>query len=165
MNRCSAWILAAVAAVLFTLPGVAQALAPAAVPGPLAALFHAGGAVPAGLGLRQGRLRPCSAPDHCVREDWPLADPAAALAELVPVVAALSGTRIERQVGEPAPTYLHASAESRIFGFIDDLELAVDPAAGVLQVRSESRLGDSDLGVNQRRVDRLHQALRQVQPR
>ena len=56
-------------------------------------------------------------------------------------------------------SYLHATTTSRLFGFVDDLELQALPAAGVLQARSSSRLGDSDLGVNARRLAALRQAL------
>ena len=129
-----------------------------------ASLLHLAGPVPESLGLRGGQLAPCLSPAHCVREDWPCADPLAALEQLRPVVAALDGARVEadrpgsaQSAGPPA--YLHATAESRLFGFIDDLELAADPQGGVLQVRSASRLGDSDLGVNRRRVEQLRAAL------
>ncbi|WP_315856618.1 DUF1499 domain-containing protein [Synechococcus sp. EJ6-Ellesmere] len=50
---------------------------------------------------------------------------------------------------------MHATAESRLFGFVDDLELALDASGTGLQARSESRLGDSDLGVNARRLEGL----------
>ena len=129
-----------------------------------ASLLHLGGPVPESLGLRGGQLAPCLSPAHCVREDWPSADPVAALERLRPEVAALSGVRIEADRPGSAQSagasgYLHATVESRLFGFIDDLELAADPQRGVLEIRSESRLGDSDLGVNRRRVERLRAAL------
>ena len=51
--------------------------------------------------------------------------------------------------------YIHAEASSALFGFVDDLELLAVPATGMIQSRSISRLGDSDLGVNAARLDRL----------
>ena len=54
---------------------------------------------------------------------------------------------------------LHATASSALFGFVDDLELYADQARGQLQARSVSRSGDSDLGVNGRRLASLNQAL------
>ena len=116
------------------------ALQPAAA---AAALFHLVGPVPVEL----------------VRKDWPLADPLDGLRQLVPVLKATPGIRVERFEEEPEAAYLHATAESRLFGFIDDLELAADARSGVLQVRSASRLGDSDLGVNRARLESLKQAL------
>jgi uncharacterized protein (DUF1499 family) len=115
------------------------------------ALFHLVGPVPADLGVSQGALAPCSSPAHCARADWTVADPEAALAALVPVVAATP--RIE--VVEQRSGYLHATASSALFGFVDDLELYADTAHGLLQARSVSRLGDSDLGVNASRLAAL----------
>lgn len=55
--------------------------------------------------------------------------------------------------------YLHAECRSRI-GFIDDLELLSDPETGVIDIRSASRSGYYDLGVNRRRVSLLGQQLK-----
>ena len=60
---------------------------------------------------------------------------------------------------EQTASYIHATATSRLFGFVDDLELYADQAGGRLQARSSSRLGDSDLGVNGRRLDQIGAAL------
>lgn len=116
-----------------------------------ASLLHLEGPVPQELGVHDGSLSPCGAPAHCARVDWPLADPAAALGALVPVLEATEGVGIVDREGP----YLHATATSRLFGFVDDLELLALPATGVLQARSSSRLGDSDLGVNARRLAAL----------
>ncbi|EAQ76513.1 MULTISPECIES: DUF1499 domain-containing protein [unclassified Synechococcus] len=125
-------------------PGAAQA-----------SLLHFSGAPPADLGLHDGRLRPCPSPAHCARQDWPLANPAAALQQLALELETTPGVQIEARVGSPQLSYLHATAESRLFGFVDDLELALDASGTGLQARSESRLGDSDLGVNARRLEGL----------
>ncbi len=55
--------------------------------------------------------------------------------------------------------YLHAEARSRLLRFVDDLEIAIDPEQGLLGVRSASRLGYSDRGVNRLRVERLRRIL------
>ncbi|WP_398325186.1 DUF1499 domain-containing protein [Vulcanococcus sp.] len=119
------------------------------------ALFHLVGPVPADLGVHNGALSPCPSPAHCARADWSVADPAAALAALVPVIKATP----RMEVLEQGDGYLHATATSALFGFVDDLELYADPSGGVLQARSVSRLGDSDLGVNAQRLAALHQQL------
>jgi uncharacterized protein (DUF1499 family) len=80
------------------------------------------------------------------REGWSL---------LRGVVESLPRTRIV----ESDERYLHAEARSRILGFVDDLELLLD-ADGVAQVRSASRLGYSDLGVNRARVEEIRAELR-----
>ncbi|MBD2719637.1 DUF1499 domain-containing protein [Synechococcus sp. FACHB-909] len=120
-----------------------------------ASLLHLEGPVPEDLGLHGGSLSPCAAPAHCARADWPIADPEAALSALVPILETTEGVRILERDGR----YLHATATSRLFGFVDDLELYAQPAAGILQARSISRLGDSDLGVNGRRLAALRQEL------
>ena len=119
------------------------------------ALFHLVGPVPADLGVHNGALSPCPSPAHCARADWSVADPAAALAALVPVIEATPRT----EVLEQGDGYLHATATSALFGFVDDLELYADSSGGVLQARSVSRLGDSDLGVNAQRLAALRQQL------
>jgi uncharacterized protein (DUF1499 family) len=55
-------------------------------------------------------------------------------------------------------TYLHAVFTSRVFGFPDDLEVAIIPNEFV-QLRSVSRLGSSDFGVNSRRVEDIVRSL------
>ncbi|MCK5545059.1 MAG: DUF1499 domain-containing protein [Desulfobulbaceae bacterium] len=55
--------------------------------------------------------------------------------------------------------YLHAESRSLIFRFVDDLELLLNPASGVVAVRSASRKGYSDFGVNRRRVEELREKL------
>ena len=54
--------------------------------------------------------------------------------------------------------YLHAEFTSRLFRFVDDVECLVDPAGQVIHVRSASRVGHSDFGVNRRRVEALRAA-------
>lgn len=55
--------------------------------------------------------------------------------------------------------YLRAEAASRVFGFIDDVEFALDPDANLIHVRSASRIGYSDLGVNRDRIERIRMLL------
>jgi uncharacterized protein (DUF1499 family) len=120
-------------------------------------LFHLIGPVPTELGVGQAGLAPCPSPAHCARVDWPVADPEAALALVLPVLEGLPRVTVE----ERGPAYVHATASSALFGFVDDVELYADAAGGVLQARSASRLGDSDLGVNGRRLGTLARALSQ----
>lgn len=144
------WLVRLVAVPVLVLLLGLMPTAPAA-----AALLHLEGPVPADLGLRAGRLSACAAPAHCSRAEWPAADPKAALEALLPAVLGLDGVSLVETGGD----YLHATVTSRIFGFVDDLELHADPERQVLEARSLSRLGDSDLGVNARRLETLHRAL------
>ena len=55
--------------------------------------------------------------------------------------------------------YLHAECGSMLLGFIDDFELLLDRAADLIHVRSASRLGRRDFGVNRARVESLRAQL------
>ena len=57
------------------------------------------------------------------------------------------------------PDYLYAEFRSKLMGFVDDVEFLVDPASGVVQVRSASRLGRRDFGVNRDRIEALRSIL------
>jgi uncharacterized protein (DUF1499 family) len=120
-----------------------------------ASLLHLAGPMPADLGVQQNHLAPCGSPAHCAKARWPLAKEGTSLEQLVPLILGLEGV----EVVDTRAGYLHATASSRLFGFVDDLEIHTLPASQELEVRSASRLGDSDLGVNARRLERLHQAL------
>lgn len=145
-GRLIGWASVSIVVVLLAL----MPAAPAA-----AALLHLEGPVPADLGLRSGRLSACASPAHCSRAEWPVDDPKAALEALLPAVLGLDGVTSVETAGD----YLHATVTSRIFGFVDDLELHADRERRVVEARSLSRLGDSDLGVNARRLETLHRAL------
>ncbi len=70
-------------------------------------------------------------------------------------VLSLPRTQIVAESGE----YLHAECSSAVFGFVDDLELQLRPQSGLIAVRSASRLGYRDFGVNRKRVEKLRAAL------
>jgi len=53
-------------------------------------------------------------------------------------------------------TYLHVECKSAMMGFVDDVEFYF-PQEKVIHVRSASRLGYSDLGVNRKRVEQLRE--------
>jgi uncharacterized protein (DUF1499 family) len=59
---------------------------------------------------------------------------------------------------EDRPGYLHAESHSRIFRFVDDLEL-LRGAGDRVDVRSASRVGYGDWGVNKARIQALRDAL------
>lgn len=115
--------------------------------------------------LSQGKLSPCPSSPNCVCSQdtdaehqisaFPLLGPAdTAIARLEVVLAHQPRTKIV----ESSPTYLRAECRSRLFRFVDDVEFLVNAPAGVIEVRSASRVGHSDLGVNRRRVEALRAA-------
>jgi uncharacterized protein (DUF1499 family) len=117
---------------------------------------------PANLGAKDGRLAACPASPNCVSSQAgderhriaPLAfigDPDAAFARLKQVLARRKDTTvIEEQAG-----YLRV--ELRTTFFVDDGEFLLDPERAVIQVRSASRLGYSDLGKNHSRMEEIRE--------
>ena len=51
--------------------------------------------------------------------------------------------------------YLYAEFTSAIMGYVDDVEFFANPDKGIIEVRSASRLGESDLGVNRQRIEAI----------
>lgn len=107
-------------------------------------------------------LAPCPRTPNCVSTEAddaehamptvPFTDaPDAAQARARAALLAEPRTRI---VAERAG-YLKAEARSRIFRFVDDVELVIDAEAHVFRFRSASRVGRSDLGVNRARMTRV----------
>lgn len=129
------------------------------------------GSPPGDLGVRDGRLKPPSDrpnsvssqaglhPDHPRSREAaiaPLAVPAGssaeqAMARVRRAVEALPGARVVQAQGD----YLYAVFETPLMGFQDDVEFWFDPAARVVQVRSASRVGFSDRGLNRHRVEAI----------
>ena len=129
-------------------------------------LFSCAGKRPTRLGVEAARLAPCPASPNCVSSD--AADSThsiAAFALAIPFreawlavrgsVESLPRTKIIFETSD----YLHAECTSAFFGFVDDLELHLRTAERVIAVRSASRLGYSDLGVNRRRIEGLRALL------
>jgi uncharacterized protein (DUF1499 family) len=73
-----------------------------------------------------------------------------AKAALSAVIAAMPGTRIEHD----APDYIHAVFVTPTMHYHDDVELLIRPD-GVIDVRSISRFGYGDQGVNRKRVEEI----------
>ncbi len=113
------------------------------------------------------RLAPCPDSPNCVSSD--AADPAHYAAPFTIILPAREAWPLVRDAVKAIPrteitgqtdTYLHAECRSMVFRFVDDLELELRAGEGIIAVRSASRKGYSDFGVNRRRVERLREALR-----
>lgn len=132
----------------------------------VAALFSFSGTRPTNLGIDAGQLSACPATPNCVSSQNsdaahaidPLgydSTPEAAFSKLKAVIQASPRTQIITE----SDRYLYAEFTSAIMGFVDDVEFYLDPDAQVIQVRSASRLGESDLGVNRQRIEAIRSAL------
>ena len=60
------------------------------------------------------------------------------------------------------PNYLYAEFTTRLMGYVDDTEFYLDEKAGVVHVRSASRLGIRDFGVNRERIESIRAKLAQT---
>jgi uncharacterized protein (DUF1499 family) len=127
------------------------------------------GKTPENLGVRDGRLkRPSMTPNsvssqahlhagHPMRDEAQIAplpaegDATASMARLRRVVESMAGATVVEQ----RPDYLYVQFESRVMRFVDDAEFWFDPVAGAIQVRSASRIGRKDLGVNRARIESI----------
>jgi len=117
---------------------------------------------PANLGTHDGKLAPCPSSPNCVSSQSP--DDAHRIAPLTYSGWAADAMKKLTSIVQTFPrtsvitvsnSYLHAEFTSAIFRFVDDLEFLVDDTAKVIHVRSASRLGTSDLGVNRKRVEQI----------
>lgn len=117
-------------------------------------------------GIVNGRLAPCPATPNCVSsltedqtqlvEPFKLSGDSTAIREkLKAALNRLGGAHVVKE----ETNYLHAVASTAFFRFRDDVELLIDPANGVVHIRSASRLGVSDLGANRKRVEKLRRLL------
>jgi uncharacterized protein (DUF1499 family) len=148
----------------------------------VAARFGAfSGRAPDNLGVRDGKLKPPARTPNSVTSQadlWPDAsqrasaaiaplpmvktgaeggagDAKATIAKLAQIVESLPGAKIV----ERRDDYLYAQFTTALMRFVDDVEFWVDPAAGVVQVRSASRVGRKDLGVNRARIESIRERL------
>jgi len=125
-------------------------------------LFSCSGNRPDNLGITNEELAACPSSPNCVSSDasdelhqisaLELAKPPEEAWKVVrALVLKLPRTRI---VNEKAG-YMHAECQTAVMGFVDDLELHLREADGVIAMRSASRLGYSDFGVNRKRLEGL----------
>ena len=119
---------------------------------------------PDNLGVKDGRLAPPKTTPNCVSSQAapsdaehyiaPIPFKGDAVAAMVAVRGAVEGMRdatVVRQEGG----YLYAEYRSKLMRFVDDVEFFHDDNAGLIHVRSASRLGRRDFGVNRARVEAI----------
>lgn len=117
------------------------------------------------LGMEQGHLKECGTKPNCVSSSAEngseyyiepfRADNIEGLWDDLNILLPEMGFEIV--TGDSR--YLHATATTRIFGFVDDMEFLLDRENGVIEVRSLSRVGYSDLGANRKRIESIRDRL------
>jgi len=122
---------------------------------------------PMAPGHKDGRLTPCPESPNCVSsqnenearyvEPFKVSgDSGNALDRLTKMLSRLKRAKIVEQTED----YLHVEFKVALFGFIDDVEFLLDAKQGVIHLRSASRSGYWDFGLNRRRIKSLRQKWR-----
>lgn len=120
------------------------------------------GVRPTDLGVKDGRLAPCPStpncvssqsrdPEHAVEPLSYMASAPRAMADLKKVILGMKRSKIV----EERDFYLRVEFTSALWRFVDDVEFYFDEGTQVIEVRSASRLGKSDFGVNRKRVEEI----------
>ncbi len=120
------------------------------------------GGKPAAIGIKENKLHPCPDSPNCVssfEKDEkhgiaPLAftdSPAEAMTRLKKIIWNKPRTSIITENEK----YIHVTFTSMFFRFVDDVEFLMDSQNKIIHVRSASRKGYSDLGVNRKRIEEI----------
>lgn len=128
------------------------------------------GTKPTNIGIESGKLTPCPTSPNCVSSQSQDAEhkidpltykssPQEAMANLKTTIENMEKTKIITETDN----YLYAEFTSKLMGFVDDVEFFLDESANVIQIRSASRLGESDLGVNRQRIETIRGKLNELQ--
>ena len=119
---------------------------------------------PTNLGVKDGRLAPCKRTPNCVSSQADAQDRShyiaplsfrGSMAELRRAVESMPRATVITADGK----YLYAEYRTRLLRYVDDLELFYDERAGLVHVRSASRLGRRDFGVNRERIEKLRELI------
>lgn len=131
-----------------------------------AAIFHFEGSIPDNLGIKDGFLASCPTSPNCVVSQnadethyiEPITyqgDRQTAKEIFLKVLSVVPDTIII----ENTDNYIRTESRSKIMGFVDDAEFYFPDDKKVIEMRSASRLGESDLGVNRRRLEQIRLAM------
>lgn len=132
----------------------------------IASIFSFSGNRPTNLGINQGQFAPCPTSPNCVSsqsldaqhqiEPFSYQDsPETAFEQLEKLLKNTENAKIITD----EPNYIYAEFTSDLMGFVDDVEFYLDQENSLIQVRSASRLGESDLGVNRQRIETIRAQL------
>ena len=125
-------------------------------------LSNCSGSQPEDSGCTEGKLSPCPDSPNCVSSQssdkshyiQPLTYKAT-LTEARKALLSVVGEWPNSEMIEMTGHYVHAEFTSRFFRFVDDVEFCIDDDLKIIHVRSSSRVGYFDFGVNRRRIERI----------
>ncbi len=96
-------------------------------------------------------LTDCKLKTNCIFQTWKIDDSDKAFIEIIQILENTPRLKIINK----EKNYIHAIATSRMLKFIDDIEIQNLNQDNIFQIKSSSRSGIYDLGVNKRRVQTL----------
>ena len=110
--------------------------------------------------LVHGKLQPCPDSPNCVSSETNNDDNIAPIIYTTPSADAWQNIKIciielGGEIVVEKPFYLWATFSSKVFRFVDDVELRLETAQNTIHIRSASRVGYSDFGVNNKRVEEI----------
>lgn len=128
------------------------------------------GSRPNDLGIKDGKLNPCPNKPNCVNSQASSEDREHSIqpisyigsrtdeeSRIKSVVASMPRTRlIKEETG-----YLYFEFTSLLMRYVDDVEFYLDDTTKLIHIRSASRLGHSDLGVNRKRMEAIRKGLQE----
>jgi uncharacterized protein (DUF1499 family) len=133
------------------------------------------GKAPQDLGVKDGKLKRPSRTENSVTSQaalWPehpmqtyasiapfkaTGDGSAEMAKIAEILKTMPRTVIVKQ----EPGYIYAQNTTALLKFTDDIEFALDAGKGIIDVRSSSRIGRKDFGVNRARVESIRKSVGQ----
>ena len=104
---------------------------------------------------QQSSLSQCAVDTNCIFVEWSFSNVKEPHKKVIEIARNLPRTQTIDQTDK----YWHGVVRSLIFRFPDDLEILQVPTKDIIQIRSSSRVGISDLGVNKKRIDNLYSEL------
>lgn len=120
------------------------------------------GKVPEKRGVHQGNLLPCSSKPNCVStapgDTKHFISPieyTSSREQAIDEVENFLQKQEKFRIKENDAGYFWVECSSSLFGFVDDLEIYFPADTKRVFIRSASRLGYSDLGVNRKRVEQI----------
>ena len=122
------------------------------------------GIPPTNIGINNGQLAACPFTPNCVNSQTAVSDaehsikpieiggdPDQRMNDLKLAIKSMPRSVIIKETNN----YLGVEFTSQLMGFVDDVEFYFDTDGKSIQVRSASRFGESDLGINRQRIEEI----------
>lgn len=131
--------------------------------------INCSGTRPQDIGVRQGRLKPCPEKPNCVNSQADIQDKIHSIEPVSYTLPLLDEQKRlkETVLGLPRTSlvksetgYMHFEFTSLLMRYKDDVEFYLDDSVKLIHIRSASRLGTSDMGVNRKRTEEIRTLLK-----